>query len=256
MKEKKKTTTLFTPATMQVREIVREDGTKEPSRTICGRAIIFNKPFEYEDYWGDKYRETIAPESCKKEWLDTQDIKLNLLHNRETSIARSNCTAGNLRYSVDEEGVNFEFEAPKCDLGDRALELVRSGVYTGCSFEFYPKDYECKKNKADGQVTYEITHKAFEKLTAFTIAMDPAYKETNVDCREHYAPTDGTAPIQRTAATAQPATVLGDSVAELTPAAADEAAAAREKSRISQAREIAALRRELSHEIEINSLNV
>lgn len=265
MNEKKKTTTLFTPATMQVREIVREDGTKEPSRTICGRAIVFNKPFEYEDYWGDKYRETIAPESCKKEWLDTQDIKLNLLHNREASIARSNCRAGNLRYSVDAEGVNFEFEAPKCDLGDRALELVRSGVYTGCSFEFYPKDYECKKNKADGQVTYEITHKAFEKLTAFTIAMDPAYKETNVDCREHYAPTDGAAPIERTAAPKAGATVLGDSVAEPTaaaaaaedPAAADEAAAAaREKSRISQAREIAALRRELSHEIEINSLNV
>lgn len=251
MNEQKKTTTLFTPATMQVREIVREDGTKEPSRTICGRAIVFNKPFEYEDWWGDKYRETIAPESCKKEWLDTQDIKLNLLHNREASIARSNCTAGNLRYSVDDEGVNFEFEAPKCDLGDRALELVRSGVYTGCSFEFYPKDYECKKNEADGQVTYEITHKAFEKLTAFTIAMDPAYKETNVDCREHYAPTDVPAVQSGNSGNAgQSLSPAGDSPA------VDEAAAAREKSRISQARGIAALRRELSHEIEINSLNV
>lgn len=249
MNEQKKTTTLFTPATMQVREIVREDGSKEPSRTICGRAIVFNKPFEYEDYWGDKYRETIAPESCKKEWLDTQDIKLNLLHNREASIARSNCTQGNLRYSVDEEGVNFEFEAPKCDLGDRALELVRSGVYTGCSFEFYPKDYECKKNEADGQVTYEITHKAFEKLTAFTIAMDPAYKETNVDCREHYAPTAESITGQ-SGISEQSGSPAGDSPA------ADEAAAAREKTRISQAREIAALRRELSHEIEINSLNV
>ncbi|MCI6828889.1 MAG: HK97 family phage prohead protease [Prevotella sp.] len=252
MNEKKKTTTLFTPATMQVREIVREDGTKEPSRTICGRAIVFNKPFEYEDWWGDKYREIIAPESCKKEWLDTQDIKLNLLHNREASIARSNCTQGNLRYSVNEEGVNFEFEAPKCDLGDRALELVRSGVYTGCSFEFYPKDYEYKKNEADGQVTYEITHKAFEKLTAFTIAMDPAYKETNVDCREHYAPTAAPA-----AATSDSAPVPGASASSSAAAVADDAdAAAREKSRISQAREIAALRRELSHEIEINSLNV
>ena len=249
MNEQKKTTTLFTPATMQVREIVREDGTKEPSRTICGRAIVFNKPFEYEDWWGDKYRETIAPESCKMEWLDTQDIKFNLLHKREATIARSNCTVGNLHYSVDAEGVNFEFEAPKCDLGDRALELVRSGVYTGCSFEFYPKDYECKKNEADGQFTYEITHKAFEKLTAFTIAMDPAYKETNVDCREHYAPTADSITGQ-SGISGQSGSPAGDSPA------ADDAAAAREKSRISQAREIAALRRELSHEIEINSLNV
>lgn len=250
MEENKKTTTvLFTPATMQVREHIREDGTKEPSRTICGRAIVFNKPFEYEDWWGDKYRETIDPSACTKEFLDTQDIKLNLLHNRETSIARSNCTVGNLSYSVDAEGVTFEFEAPNCDLGDRALELVRSGVYTGCSFEFYPKDYECNKKEEEGKTCYEITHKGFEKLTAFTIAMDPAYKETHVENREHYAPT--AAPITgQSGICGQSGSPAGDSPA------ADEAAAAREKSRISQARKIAALRRELSHEIEINSLNV
>ena len=247
MEENKKTTTvLFTPATMQVREHIREDGTKEPSRTICGRAIVFNKPFEYEDWWGDKYRETIDPSACTKEFLDTQDIKLNLLHNRETSIARSNCTVGNLSYSVDAEGVTFEFEAPNCDLGDRALELVRSGVYTGCSFEFYPKDYECNKKEEEGKTCYEITHKGFEKLTAFTIAMDPAYKETHVENREHYAPTD--APITgQSGISGQSGSTAGDSHA------ADEAAAAREKSRISQARKIAALRREI--EFEINSHN-
>ena len=245
-KNKKKQFMLFTPETMHVREHVREDGTKEPSRTIYGRAIVFNKVFEYEDYWGDKYRETIKPSACTKEFLDSQDIKLNLLHKREMSIARSNCGVGNLSYSVSDEGVDFEFEAPNCDLGDRALEMVRSGVYTGCSFEFYPKDYECKKKKEGGKTVYEINHTAFEKLTAFTIAMDPAYKETTVDSRERYE------------VSAPAATVLGSSASEpsTTAAAADEAAAAREKSRISQAREIAALRRELSHEIEINSLNV
>lgn len=232
MNEKKKSV-LFTAAAMQVREVTREDGSKEPSRTICGRAIVFNSPFEYEDYWGDKYRETIAPESCTKEFLDTQDIKLNLLHNREMAIARSNCTVGNLRYSVSKEGVDFEFEAPKCDIGDRALELIRSGVYTGCSFEFIPKDYECKKNEADGVTTYEITHKAFERLKAFTIAMDPAYKETNVDCREHYAPTD------------KPEGPAADT---------DGQKRESEMARLSQLREISALRRELS--LEINSLNV
>lgn len=241
-KNKKKQFMLFTPETMHVREHVREDGTKEPSRTIYGRAIVFNKVFEYEDWWGDKYRETIKPSACTKEFLDSQDIKLNLLHKREMSIARSNCGEGNLRYSVNDEGVDFEFEAPNCDLGDRALEMVRSGVYTGCSFEFYPKDYECNKFTAEGKTVYEINHTAFEKLTAFTIAMDPAYKETTVDCRERY---EVSAPI-----TGQSGSPAGDSPAD------DEAAAAREKSRISQAREIAALRRELSHEIEINSLNV
>ena len=244
-KNKKKQFMLFTPETMHVREHVREDGTKEPSRTIYGRAIVFNKVFEYEDYWGDKYRETIKPSACTKEFLESQDIKLNLLHKREMSIARSNCGVGNLSYSVSDEGVDFEFEAPNCDLGDRALEMVRSGVYTGCSFEFYPKDYECKKKEENGVTVYEINHTGFEKLTAFTIAMDPAYKETTVDCRERYE------------VSAPAATVLGSSASEpsTTTAAPDTTdQAARESARISQSREIAALRREILYEYEYNSI--
>ena len=243
-KNKKKQFMLFTPETMHVREHVREDGTKEPSRTIYGRAIVFNKVFEYEDYWGDKYRETIKPSACTKEFLDSQDIKLNLLHKREMSIARSNCGVGNLSYSVNDEGVDFEFEAPNCDLGDRALEMVRSGVYTGCSFEFYPKDYECKKITEEGKTVYEINHTGFEKITAFTIAMDPAYKETTVDCRERYE------------VSAPAATVLGSSASEpsTTAAPADTTdQAARESARISQSREIAALQREILYEDEYNS---
>ena len=244
-KNKKKQFMLFTPETMHVREHVREDGTKEPSRTIYGRAIVFNKVFEYEDYWGDKYRETIKPSACTKEFLESQDIKLNLLHKREMSIARSNCGEGNLRYSVNDEGVDFEFEAPNCDLGDRALEMVRSGVYTGCSFEFYPKDYECKKITEEGKTVYEINHTGFEKLTAFTIAMDPAYKETTVDCRERYE------------VSAPAATVPGSSASEPSTTAAPAATtdqAARESARISHSREIAALRREILYEYEYNSI--
>ena len=244
-KNKKKQFMLFTPETMHVREHVREDGTKEPSRTIYGRAIVFNKVFEYEDYWGDKYRETIKPSACTKEFLDSQDIKLNLLHKREMTIARSNCGVGNLSYSVNDEGVDFEFEAPKCDLGDRALEMVRSGVYSGCSFEFYPKDYECNQKKEGSVTVYEINHTAFETLRAFTIAMDPSYKETTVDCRERYE------------VSAPAATVLGSSASEPNTTAAPAATtdqAARESARISQSREIAALRRETVYENEYKSI--
>lgn len=243
-KNKKKQFMLFTPETMHVREHVREDGTKEPSRTIYGRAIVFNKVFEYEDWWGDKYRETIKPSACTKEFFETQDVKLNLLHKRDMSIARSNRGVGNLRISVNNEGVDFEFEAPNCDLGDRALELVRNGVYSGCSFEFVPKDYECKKLKEDGKTVYEINHTAFEKVSALTIAMDPAYKETTVDCRERYE------------VSAPAATVPGSSASEssTSPAPADTTdQAARESARISQSREIAALQREILYEDEYNS---
>ena len=123
--------------------------------------------------------------------------------------------------------------------------MVRSGVYTGCSFEFYPKDYECKKTEENGVTVYEINHTGFEKLTAFTIAMDPAYKETTVDCRERYE------------VSAPAATVLGSSASEpkTTAAPADTTdQAARESARISQSREIAALRREILYEYEYNSI--
>ena len=90
-----------------------------------------------------------------------------------------------MRLSVDERGVNFEFEAPNCDLGDRCLEMVRRGDYSGCSFEFMPKDYEVERTKgADGKDEVKIIHKEFEFISALTIGMDPAYRQTTVNARE------------------------------------------------------------------------
>jgi phage head maturation protease len=88
---------------------------------------------------------------------------------------------------VDEKGVNFEFEAPKCDIGDRCLEMVRRGDYSGCSFEFWPEDYDVEERQ-DGK-DVKITHKKFRALTALTIGMDPAYKQTSVNARELYDQT-------------------------------------------------------------------
>lgn len=152
------------------------------SRTIVGTAIVFNRESQVLDDWGQRFREIILPEAVTMAFLNTQDIKLNLLHERELTIARCNKGAANssLRMSVDENGVNFEFDAPRCDLGDRALELVRTGVYSGCSFSFYPQDYE---KKVDGdRVT--IIHRSLKAITSLTIGMDPAYAETSVNVRE------------------------------------------------------------------------
>ena len=184
-KELKKREIRTVACQLAVREIKREDGTTEESRTITGTAIVFNKPSQVIDDWGDKYVEYIAPSCATMEFLKTQDIKLNLLHDRESTIGRWNKGEGNLKLSVDSEGVHFEIEAPKCDLGDRGLALVKAGVYTGCSFEFMPKDYTIKEVKdADGNVTTEVTHTAFEYISALTIAMDPAYTQTSVSARE------------------------------------------------------------------------
>lgn len=166
---------------------VREGEGDNESRTIVGHAIITGvETTLYED---DDYREIeIINKSCLKEdFLKDQDIKLNLLHEREYTIARNNKGNGNLSYEVREDGLHFEVEAPKCDIGDRALELVRAGVYTGCSFEFYPEEHSIDVREGkDGKQEYVIEHTKFRSLSALTIALDPAYEQTSVNLREEY----------------------------------------------------------------------
>lgn len=177
-----------TECELAIRELA-PDAQGEPSRTIVGRAIVFNAQSEVLDDWGSKFREIIAPEAVTSGWLATQDVKLNLLHDRGMTIARCNKgkAGSSLRLSVDPKGVTFEFDAPRCDLGDRALALVRSGVYSGCSFEFLPQDYEVDKSDPNSIL---ITHRRFRKLTAITIGMDPAYSATSVNARELSADAD------------------------------------------------------------------
>ena len=170
---------------LSVREA--EGGQAGESRTITGRAIVFNVESEVLDDWGERFREVILPECVTMEFLNTQDVKMNMLHDRHLTLARNNKAAANatLRMAVDEQGVTFEFESPKCDIGDRCLEMVRRGDYSGCSFEFMPKDYEVERTKnADGTEDVIIRHKSFEWLGALTIGLDPAYVQTSVNARE------------------------------------------------------------------------
>ena len=166
------------PCKLAVRELAPD--AEGESRTIVGTAIVFNAESEVLDDWGERFREIIRPEACTMEFLNSQDIKMNMLHDRALTIARCNKGEGSLRLSVDEKGVNFEFEAPKCDIGDRCLEMVKRGDYSGCSFEFWPGEYD--KIVDGNDVT--IIHNRFEFISALTIGMDPAYRQTTVNVRE------------------------------------------------------------------------
>ena len=69
---------------------VREAEGEGESRVLRGKAICFN---EETTLWDGKYyreREIISPSCITEEFLREQDVKLNLLHNREDSIARNN----------------------------------------------------------------------------------------------------------------------------------------------------------------------
>lgn len=198
MKDLKKMEIRLTPGALHVREA---DSGDDDSRTITGTAIVFNVESQIIDDYGDTFREVIRPEACTQEFINSQDIKMNMLHDRSLTIARSNKGVGSLHISVDDKGVNFEFDAPKCDIGDRCLEMVHRGDYSGCSFEFYPQDYKIEEERdAGGNIHYKVTHTKLRSLTALTIAMDPAYTQTSVSARELHGMTpDGKVENERKA---------------------------------------------------------
>ena len=92
---------------------LRENPDGSESRTLVGRAILFNK--ESVHMWDDEDEyavEVISPSAITKEFLDQCDIKMTMYHNREKLLARSRNGEGTLKYDVDAEGVTFEFEVP------------------------------------------------------------------------------------------------------------------------------------------------
>ena len=171
------------------REASTEASEKGILGTICGRAICFNAESQVLDEYGQTFREVIAPEAATMDFLNTQDIKINMLHNRELTFGRAKRgVSGNARLSVDQEGVNFEVDVPNCDLGIRARELTKAGVYDGCSFEFWPDQYDVEER--EGKVPL-VRHKKFRAITALTLGMDPAYMQTSLHARELYDQTPG-----------------------------------------------------------------
>jgi HK97 family phage prohead protease len=168
----------------------KPDGADEESRTIEGYAIVFNEESAplYEDE-REVIREVIAPDAITKALLDSSDILMTLFHDREQLLARSKAGEGTLKYSIDERGVKFEFDAPHTADGDKAYELVNLRVIDGCSFAFRTKywddDYvSCKSETRDGKIQTVYTVNRIDSLHDFTLTTCPAYPATECDTRD------------------------------------------------------------------------
>ena len=170
---------------------VRSSGEGELSgRTIEGYAILFDTPSApfYEDE-EEKIREVIDPSAITQELLDNSDIKFTLFHDRQLLLARSKQGQGTLSYSIDERGVKFCFDAPATADGDKAVELVRSGIIDGCSFAFsthyYDRAYVDREvEKKDGKTVVTCRVKLITGIYDMTLTPDPAYPDTSVEARE------------------------------------------------------------------------
>ena len=175
---------------MAFREASPEEAQNGSLGIISGTAIVFNAESRVIDEYGETFREVILPEAVPMEFLYKQDIKLNLLHKRGDTFGRCiNGTEGNMTISRDDKGVYFEVQVPNCDLGIRARELTKAGVYTGCSFEFYPKAYDIEEREVNGKREIKVIHKELDSIGAFTLAMDPAYLQTSCSVRELHEQT-------------------------------------------------------------------
>lgn len=175
---------LHTVADLHVREAKEGEA---PSRTITGYAILFGVPSEpLYSYDDEEAREVIAPGAVTKELLDGSDIKFTMFHDRQLILARSKNGVGTLKYEVDEKGVSFEFDAPNTADGDKALELVRRGDISGCSFMFsthyYDEAYVSRNvQRVEGKTVITYTVNVITGIYDFTLAADPAYADTTCE---------------------------------------------------------------------------
>ena len=180
--------------TMECRMAFREASPEEAQNgslgVISGTAIVFNAESKVLDEWGETFREVILPDAVTQEFLNHQDIKLNMLHKRDMTFGRCiNGKEGNMTIMRDDKCVRFEVQVPNCDLGIRARELTKAGVFTGCSFEFYPKTYNIEEREVGGKREMKLIHRELESIGAFTLAMDPAYLQTSCSVRELHEQT-------------------------------------------------------------------
>ncbi len=173
---------------LSYREAAPDEAAQGELGYITGTAIVFNAESEVLDEQGERFREVIKPEAATMDFIKTQDIKINMLHMRELTFGRYNRgKSGNAEITVDREGVHFRVPVPNCDLGIRARELTKAGVYSGCSFEFWPDDYKIEER--EGNVPL-VTHRHFRCISALTLGMDPAYQQTSLTARELIEQTD------------------------------------------------------------------
>lgn len=178
---------IVTPGNLRVRE--KEEG-EASGRTIEGYAILFDTPSAplYEDE-EEVIREIIDRGAVTQDLLDSSDIKFTMFHDRQLLLARSKEGKGTLSYTLDDRGVAFSFEAPRTPDGDKALELIRSGIIDGCSFAFFTRYYDrdCVERTVQnvaGRAEVTCRVKVILGIYDMTITPDPAYPVTEVEVRE------------------------------------------------------------------------
>lgn len=142
-------------------------------RKLYGHASVFDS---YAELPG--HLERMDP-GAFTEVLRSPDTDVRALFNHDPNQILGRQSAGNLRLSVDSQGLEFEVDLPNTTLGNDVRELVRTGLITGASFGFIPgKD---KWSKIEGRSVR--THTSVRRLLDVSPVTFPAYGTAEVSMR-------------------------------------------------------------------------
>lgn len=165
---------VFTAAPLTVRESNDENPVIEGVAIVCDKETVL---YECNDF---REIEIIDKSCLNRSW---DELFINDIHDRARTFGQ---IGHNLSVEPREDGLYFSVWGTS-NLFREVYDLCKDGVRNGCSFEFYPKDYTVEEREgADGKTEYVIRHTEFAAVSALTIAMQPAYKQTSVNARELY----------------------------------------------------------------------
>jgi HK97 family phage prohead protease len=159
-----------------VRVETRADG----KRVIAGYGAVF---YRQEDpgteYWlYDDLVERIDPAAFDRAIKEKHDARGLFNHDSNNLLGR--VSNGTMRLSVDKQGLLYEIDAPKTQIGQDVLEMIDRGDLTGSSFAFYIRGqrWEDVRDEKDQVVTVRtitdldlvdtgpVTFPAYEATTA------------------------------------------------------------------------------------------
>ena len=141
---------------------------------IYGYAALFNSMSE--EMWG--FREVIDPGAFAE--TDVSDVRALFNHDNNLLLART--SSGTLSIEVDENGLRYEFEAPKTSYGKDLVELMKRGDVTQSSFGFtIDREGEYWEQREGELPVRHITR--IKKLYDVSPVTYPAYPDTTVAVR-------------------------------------------------------------------------
>ena len=151
----------------------------EDSRIVSGYAVKFNEPSQYMGF-----TEYIRKSAITEELIMESDIFARLNHDENSVLARSRYGEGSLALELREDGLYYEFQAPRTQCGDELLEHLKRGEICASSFAFsLPSDGSGERwyKDDDGNLCREITK--IERLYDISPVYEPAYLSTSCSKR-------------------------------------------------------------------------